>query len=232
MSHDSRAVVFDLDDTLYPRRRFVHSGFGAVAAALAAQGIDRDLVKRILTHAHEGGWRGRELQVLLRTLGLPAEWLPILVNVIRAHSPEIYLPAETLAALKALRPGWQLGIVTNGLPQVQWRKIRALGLHRVIDAVVYAAEYGSGAGKPEPDGFLAVASRLEVAPERTVVVGDDARCDVGGAAAAGMWTVLFRPTDSAGSTEPVTADATIASLLDVPMVADRLLSASRRRHVA
>ena len=27
------AVVFDLDDTLYPRVRHVHSGFGAVARA-------------------------------------------------------------------------------------------------------------------------------------------------------------------------------------------------------
>ena len=31
MPRDTRAVLFDLDDTLYPQRRFILSGFAVVA---------------------------------------------------------------------------------------------------------------------------------------------------------------------------------------------------------
>jgi len=58
---DQRAIVFDLDDTLYPYRAFVRSGFRAVACRLVAdRGIPpaavlrvlrRALAKELLTHA-------------------------------------------------------------------------------------------------------------------------------------------------------------------------------------
>ena len=35
MRHNTRALVFDLDDTLYPVRRYFQSAFGAIAAHLA-----------------------------------------------------------------------------------------------------------------------------------------------------------------------------------------------------
>ncbi len=49
---DRRAVVFDLDDTLYPYRRFVLSGFAAVAGYLArTHRFDRRRVLRLLARA-------------------------------------------------------------------------------------------------------------------------------------------------------------------------------------
>ena len=67
MLPDRRAVVFDLDDTLYPYRRFVLSGFAAVAAHLAARraaSIARVGVPRAGARLARPA-RGREIQVCL-----------------------------------------------------------------------------------------------------------------------------------------------------------------------
>ena len=59
------AIVFDLDDTLYPRVRHVHSGFSAVARSLARRfDLPVDVVYRRLKEAHDQGHQGTELQYL------------------------------------------------------------------------------------------------------------------------------------------------------------------------
>src|SRR5918993_3920821 len=70
MSRSPGAVLFDLDDTLYPQRRFVFSGFAAVARHLEhATGEDRKRVFLVLRDA----WRerrGRELQACVERFAL------------------------------------------------------------------------------------------------------------------------------------------------------------------
>ncbi len=91
----------------------------------------------------------------------------------------------------------------------------ALGLTALVDTVVYAAEHGSGRGKPDPEPFQTALARLGVAPGRAVFVGDDERCDVAGAAGAGMRTLRVYRT-RAGLMPVSAADAVIRSLVDVP----------------
>jgi putative hydrolase of the HAD superfamily len=227
---DARAVVFDLDDTLYPLEQFVLSGFRAVAAAVAADGtIDRAAALAILRQAH-CAQRGRELQALVQHLALAADRVPALVDVIRTHAPEIQLPELSLAVLRALRPAWRLGVVTNGRPDIQARKVQALGLTRQVDAVVYADALVPG-GKPAPAPFLDACRRLDVQPANTVFVGDDPATDMAGARAVGMRTVCVPPGGNQGSVAG-TADAVVASLADVPAAAERLVAAEWRAHVA
>src|SRR5260221_3110868 len=115
MSHDRRAVIFDLDDTLYPYRRFVLSGFAAVAAHLeSTQGVSAGRALRVLVRAWRGADRGRELQACLESFTLAPDGLPTLLKVLRGHRPRLRLPAEaqlTLATLKAA--GLQTGGLTN-----------------------------------------------------------------------------------------------------------------------
>ena len=44
----------------------------------------------------------------------------------------------TATALGTLMPGWRIGIVTNGVAEIQARKVAALGLAGCVDAVVFA----------------------------------------------------------------------------------------------
>ncbi|MFI5178986.1 MAG: HAD family hydrolase, partial [Vicinamibacterales bacterium] len=128
MPHDERAVVFDLDDTLYPLRRFVLSGFAAVAREMQRRwSINARQALAVLTGASSRK-PGRELQICCERFGLPAEAVGDFVHLIRTHQPAIVLPRASRTGLQKLRAGWRLGVLTNGLPDIQARKIDALGL--------------------------------------------------------------------------------------------------------
>jgi putative hydrolase of the HAD superfamily len=231
MRPDARAVIFDLDDTLYPLRDFVESGFRAVSQHVGTEyGIDEQRALQLLHRASHGEQRGRELQALATRFGLPTAIVGDLVDLIRLHIPVLRLPALSFATLLDMRPTWRIGIVTNGFPQLQARKVEALGLGSLVDTVIYAAEHGSGRGKPDREPFLAALDRLGVEPDRAVFVGDDERCDVYGASHAGLHTIHFVP---AGAPTPrCEAEAIVRSLVEVPGVAERLVSKERVLDVA
>ena len=226
MRPDARAIVFDLDDTLFHARRYTLSAFEAIAAHLSRRcGLNRARTVGILTQALEAdGAPGHECDHLIAAYGLPAAWLPELIAVAREHQPALRLPAVSARVLAALRPSWTIGVLTNGVPVVQAAKVRALSLASRVDAVVFATEHGSGVGKPEAEPFLEIARRLDTDPSRIVFVGDDEARDVGGAAAVGMRTIRLTAWTHRHSVTPVSAaDAVVHSLAAVPAVAESLL---------
>ncbi len=226
MQSDARSIVFDLDDTLYPLHRFVRSGFAAVAGELErGYGINSKTVFAALTSAMRGDTRGRELQVIADRFRLPQAIVGDLVNIIRLHQPDIRLPKVSVAAIERLRGDWRIGVLTNGLPDLQARKIESLGLRFLVDAVVYANAVGNGRGKPEREPFNEVSRRLGVLPGRTVFVGNDERCDVFGAACAGMRTIHLAGRERTRQASIACyADATATTLADVPALAERLVA--------
>src|SRR5438093_2227006 len=139
-------IIFDLDDTLYPRERFIHSGMAAVSRNVEqAWSIPADAAFATLFHATTRGRRGMEFQELCQRHSLPTEALPGLVQVFRSHLPNLWPSHGAVAMLQALRAeGWRIAILTNGLPHVQAAKIRALGLRALVDHIVYAEEYAEG----------------------------------------------------------------------------------------
>jgi len=225
---DATAVVFDLDDTLYPELRFSLSGYAAVATAVAAETgmpgnvLYRFLVRRYRTHGREG-----LLQALCAAFALPRHEVPRLVEIIRTHRPRLRLPRPSREVLGTLRArGHRLGILTNGLPSTQRGKVRALGIEDLVDVVIYAAEHAPE-GKPAPVCFATVLARLDVAAGRAAFVGDHPEKDIAGAAAAGLRPIWLpgRRLDPA----PPAAEAVAQSLADVPALVGRLLEV---HHVA
>lgn len=233
MRRDTRAVIFDLDDTLYPYRRFRLSGFATIARHLSSRaGLDPRLGFAALTHASRGMNRGRELQTCLAQHDLPATWLGELIDVLRHHEPSLKLPASSRRTLQALRDdGWRVGVLTNGPRSIQARKVEALGLAPLVDVVGYATAIGTGRGKPDPDAFAWMARALAVPAARAVFVGDDESCDVRGAAAAGMVPVRCVAWTPLGA-EPTEARSIVHRLTDVPAVATSLIEEAPNRHAA
>ncbi|MEZ5284174.1 MAG: hypothetical protein R2712_05065 [Vicinamibacterales bacterium] len=92
MRPDPGAVLFDLDDTLYPHRQFVVSGLAAVSCFLDEHwGLEAAGVFRVLTRAMRHA-RGRELQAAAAAFDLPPWIIPQLVDVVRRHEPRLRLP--------------------------------------------------------------------------------------------------------------------------------------------
>jgi putative hydrolase of the HAD superfamily len=222
-----RAAVFDLDDTLYSYDTFVDSGFVAVAAYLARLlGADPNDVSARLRAARLAGRRGLELQVVCDAYGLPHACVPRLADVLRFHRPLVTLFPDAARVLAGLRAdGWRLGVLTNGHPDVQRAKVKALGVEPLVDCVVYAEEHEVG-GKPARRVFEQVLGRLDVAPHRAVMVGDDMTRDVQGALSAGLHAIHVPAFAAvAVSAGPYVA---VGSLDEASAVAGRLVPGGRR----
>ena len=237
MSREARALLFDLDDTLYSLDRFVLSGFAACAGHLQrAEGLDGRRVLGVLRAARDSPRRGRELQACIEHFGLDQTKIGALLEVMRGHQPSLRLPRESESILSRLRGRWRIGIVTNGIPDLQRRKVAALGVGALVDTVVFANEHGTQRGKPDPAPFLEALERLGVTANRAVFVGNDERCDIGGAAAIGMRTILVRGSATAGTRDtrevPTRAAAVIVRLAALSRVAEGLMPWSEKQHVA
>ena len=160
-----RGFVFDLDDTLYPERDYVYSGFRAIAREFGDDALADKLMRLF----------AEDRQNVYQRSGFSDEECCRCVAVYRQHLPRISLAdgvAETLSALRAR--GCQIGIITDGRPQGQRNKIEALGLEPMVDAVIVTDELGGESfRKPNPVAFQKMSETLGLSYAEMVYVGDN-----------------------------------------------------------
>jgi HAD superfamily hydrolase (TIGR01549 family) len=188
-------VVFDLDDTLLPHKRWIMGKIERLCREAAGLVPDPAAFRREALWLLEEGAAPRLLDALAERLGLDGEVAQRLQDAYRAAVPdgsrELARGVPVLETLR--RRGLKLAVLTDNPPASQRQKLQATGLEARFDAVVYARE--AGGEKPQPAGFAEVARRLELPPEALAMVGDNPHRDVAGAAAAGygMAYLLSRP---------------------------------------
>jgi putative hydrolase of the HAD superfamily len=190
-----KAVLFDLDDTLYPERAYVLSGFRTVAKYISTTyNFDTEDAYSRLASAFYRGIRGNTFDLILSDLGLPTnqELVHHLVEVYRTHNPHITLYADATRALSMLRSHFRLGILTDGDSAVQRRKVRALGIEPLFDAILYSDDLGRTHWKPSVLPFHHLLCRLGIEPAQAVYIGDNPRKDFIGARAVGLTTIRVR----------------------------------------
>jgi putative hydrolase of the HAD superfamily len=216
-----KAVLFDLDDTLYEERQFYRSGFAVVGEFLERRGMGRTgKTAALLEYFHDHDNQQQVFQKLAGQLGFPLDWVPELVAAFRSHPPQICLAPDALTVLPRLRGDYRLGCVTNGWAEVQRRKIKALGLEPLLDAIVIADDFGIEFWKPHRRPFLECCARLGVSPRESMFVGDYPERDIRGARSAGLacaW--LQRPGGYFTTREPADpdtqADAVVHNLYEL-----------------
>ena len=116
-----KAILLDLDNTLYDEYTFVRSGFKAVSKAMAEkcslseEDLYRSLWKFFL--------KVERKQVFSETLHhfniYDAAMIPEMVTVFRNHDPVISVFSDVHRALVALKEKFALGLVTDGKKWVQ-----------------------------------------------------------------------------------------------------------------
>jgi putative hydrolase of the HAD superfamily len=89
--------------------------------------------------------------------------------------------------LETLKSHYHLGLLTNGAPDLQRRKIEGAGLSQYFDAIVVSGEVGIG--KPDGRVFDMVLSRLAAKPGAAIMIGDSLKSDIQGAHLIGMKAV-------------------------------------------
>jgi putative hydrolase of the HAD superfamily len=188
-----RAIVFDIDDTLYLERDYVRSGFAAVGAWARTELGVADLAERAWA-AFEAGVRGRVFDDALAACGVRANGTVVarLVDVYRAHAPAIE-PLPDVSAWLAGRPAdVAIAVVTDGPLASQRAKAAALGLAGWADPVVFTEELGPGLGKPHPAAFARVEAALGLSGAACAYVADNPAKDFAGPRSRGWRTVRVR----------------------------------------
>lgn len=205
-----KAVLFDLDDTLYRERDFVDQSFRSVAAAMAdylagkrkssegekTESIPRgesqeELFAQMIELMEQEG-RG---EIFNRLCERYEADIPVqeLVRIYRGTKPVLSLYPDGEELLTWLEDkNIKTGLITDGNARVQHNKIQALGLDKRMDAVL--ASYDIGLSKPDPGVYEYCLEKLECRPEEAVYIGDNPLKDFIGARRLGMKTVrIIRP---------------------------------------
>ena len=195
-----RAVLFDLDDTLYDRDATVRTVFESQRAAFATElgAIDRDrfVARGMELDDHGMGDKAVVYRILGAELGL-AESLAerLLADFWERYFEECRPSEDTLATLATLRArGFKIGMITNGGGETQRRKIASLGIEDAFDVILISEI--EGIRKPDPVIFQRALERLGVTADQAIFVGDNPVADIGGALAVGLrpvWKRSYRP---------------------------------------
>lgn len=192
-----KAIIFDLDDTLYCEKDYVRSGYRAVAKELPK--IENAYGK--LWSAFEEGHAAID-KVLSDEGVFTPELKERCVSVYRSHIPEIKLcegVAEMLAALRA--KGIKLGIITDGRPEGQRNKIMALGLENMVDEIIVTDELGGAIfRKPCDISFRIMQRKMGVPFESMVYVGDNLTKDFIAPKQLGIRAIWFDNADGVHKT--------------------------------
>ena len=86
--------------------------------------------------------------------------------------------------------GYRLGIISDGLIDVQLNRIRALKLEKYFDMFTFSEEVGKN--KPALEIFQLALRKANCSPSEAVMVGDNVKTDIAGANKIGMISIWIR----------------------------------------
>jgi putative hydrolase of the HAD superfamily len=187
-----QAILFDLDDTLYDLRSYwggrLRRALGLVLPHYPH--LDHEpLVRTALAERiFMAQWPG-----FLQRHGVADEALIATTHEAFCEGwfDQMLLYEDALPTLAALRPGYRLGLITNGPSTMQRRKIERFGLGNYLDLLIVSEEVGFA--KPNPAIFALALEQIGVGPAEALFVGDSPEHDLRGASAAGMDFIWMNP---------------------------------------
>jgi len=149
------------------------------------------------------------LRTLKKDTALAAEMLAYWTELVLAEAVPFQ---DTTSVLKALRPHFTTGIITNGFTSFQWAKIRHYELDQAVDFCLVSEE--AGTHKPDPRIFeLALEKAGGLSPRQAIFIGDTLASDIEGALRAGLEPIFMNPRDDQTPPPGVPKIKTLAEFL-------------------
>ena len=218
-----QAITLDLDDTLWPFppigeriERLLHAWFEQHAPRTAQQfpipamrRLRERVIERFPAQSHDAGWlRRKGIEIALEESGEDPALAEPAYNAFYNERNKVDFYPDAEDALRRIAACVPVAALTNGNAD-----LATIGIAHLFRFQLSAREYG--APKPDAGLFLETCSRLGVAPEHVLHVGDDPRTDIAGAAGAGLQTCWIDRGDHAWPDGLPTADIRITSLAEL-----------------
>lgn len=201
-----KAIIFDVDDTLFDRSaaqreviQVLIQEFSDLFSGIDADRILDAFLKSDLV-ADKKFWAGASMEevrvgrseAFLRSLSLNESFADEITAMYLETYPSLVVPVECAqSVVNNLAKRFSLGIVSNGYPDVQYRKLKTLALDHLFRCIIVSEEVGIR--KPDPRIFWLATKSLDVESEDCMYVGDYYDHDILGAKKAGMLACWFNP---------------------------------------
>ncbi len=224
------SVVFDLDDTLYDEIEYCKSGFAAVADFLANQpkAPNAKRISTTLWGQFTAGNRKKTFNAALDELDMNFDdnLIDKLIEIYRNHNPKITLPQDSRDILYELKTKYTLALLTDGFLPAQQLKVKALGIEKYFQCIVYTEQLGRDCWKPSPAGFEKIMQTLQVKAENTVYIADNEQKDFIAPNKLGFSTIqIIRPArihTCPGAEPNAAAQHTIRQISQLSTLLDKL----------
>ena len=130
------------------------------------------------------------------------------------NSRHILFP-ETIDALNEFKGKYKLGIITNGTPDLQWKKINGGNLKHFFDYIAISGEHGFA--KPDRRIFDIALKKLGSDYSETVMVGNNLTTDITGARESGILNIwINRDGDSLKNN--IVPDFSVSNLSEISKI--------------
>ncbi len=227
-----RAIVFDLDHTLFDRYGTIRKTFPAfyghyrdiIPKELSVEEFIEKLIETEQKYIHYDWVRvlqecAKEGIISPMSDEEVREAVAVIVNKcwpIAAVKFPFTIP--TLKKLKKM--GYKLGLITNGRHEPQDLKLKMLELEDIFDEIVISGDVGTH--KPDPKPFEVFAKKIGLAPQEMIYVGDHPLNDVEGSRRAGYTPVWVRTINNWIFEDIKKADYEIDTVAELPELLEKI----------
>jgi putative hydrolase of the HAD superfamily len=129
------------------------------------------------------------------------------------RNSEHVLYPDTISVLTKLKAAYKLGLITNGTPDLQWKKIHGGNLEHFFEYIAISGEHGFA--KPDTRLFEIILNKISSDPSGSLMIGNNMRTDIKGAQQAGLKTIWIHRDGEGVIDIDTTPEFTITSLTEI-----------------
>ncbi len=198
----TRAVCFDFDGTLAHFQGDFLQLLDAFRTELMLGQCDMNAFNEVLSSELQAAGRVSLLSATTRTLekleqGVPNDLQVVTDRTLRDYSAQVTLMPGAQEVLK-LVSHLPLALVSNGPSDMQRAALAKVGIESYFKTIVISGDEDVAVRKPKGRIFELACERLNVLPEKVLMVGDNLEADVQGALAAGLQAVWLGNSEVEG----------------------------------
>jgi putative hydrolase of the HAD superfamily len=189
----NRAIIFDLDDTLYPQIEYTRQCLFYSSSLIAElSNHSQSEIENILNHILEN--KGIEYRYIYNDLfkQINFDGFPYLKDIISRFwqcQPTLQLYEETYNILDMLKETFILSLLTDGYVKIQEYKIENLQIKHFFDHVLITDSLGIENRKPSVKPYREMLNKINLPAHNCIYVGNDPNKDFIGAKQLGIRTV-------------------------------------------